>query len=180
MDENKYVSRRHEQTRTLLRVLGIVFLLVGGGFVLLGLIDFFSAFGEFGRRPTKFHYLFIGMPLGFVGLVLLQYGFVGAVLKYQAREVAPVGKDTFNYLAKGTRDGVRDIASAVGEGLSEGDRGDATVHVRCPSCNALLDEDARFCDQCGETVQKTVTCVECGELNDSDAKFCDNCGTRLA
>ncbi|MBN2271824.1 MAG: zinc-ribbon domain-containing protein, partial [Sedimentisphaerales bacterium] len=48
--------------------------------------------------------------------------------------------------------------------------------IRCHKCNALLEEDAKFCSKCGAPLSKTKPCPQCRELNDPDAKFCDNCG----
>ena len=110
------------------------------------------------------------------------WGFMGAVFRYQAAEIAPVGKDTFNYLAAGTKDGVKTVAGAIGAGLSEGLGGRepaaATQARRCHKCGADNDADAKFCDRCGAALAKTA-CPGCGEVNDPDAKFCDNCGREL-
>jgi hypothetical protein len=140
------INPQHETARTLLRIVGPLLLLAGGACVVIATIDFFSIMGKPYAQPTKFYLFFIGLPVGFLGLVLTQFGFLGAVFRYQAGEVAPVGKDTFNYLARGTRSGVRDIASAVGEGLR--DDGAAGQRV-CSECGAANDADARFCDACG-------------------------------
>lgn len=48
--------------------------------------------------------------------------------------------------------------------------------VRCLKCNTVNEVDAKFCDQCGFSLQKTKACPACRELNDPNAKFCDNCG----
>jgi len=77
-------------------------------------------------------------------------------------------------MAEGTREGVKAVAGAIGQGLREGGLGGApqTV-VRCHKCNALAQADAKFC---GQSLGKTKPCPGCRELNDPDAKFCDNCG----
>ena len=91
-----------------------------------------------------------------------------------AEELAPVGKDTFNYMADGTKDSIGDIASAIGEGL--GIKGDDGTKVRCQKCNNLADDNANFCPDCGEVLVKSKQCGNCDTVNDPDAKFCDNCG----
>jgi len=111
---------------------------------------------------------------------------MGKVARYAAGEMAPVGKDTFNYVAKGTQEGVKAFAGALGEGLSEGLGGGlgigavagGGVKVRCHKCNELLEDDAKFCSNCGAAISKSKACPQCSELNDPDAKFCDNCGYR--
>ena len=133
---------------------------------------------------------FVGMPLLFAGLVMTMYGYAGAVARYQAAEMAPVQKDTFNYVADGTQEGVKTAAKAVGEGLGSGfaagglagagiAAADGQPGIRCHKCNFVETADAKFCSKCGAAMEKTKPCPECKELNDPDAKFCDNCGKSL-
>jgi RNA polymerase subunit RPABC4/transcription elongation factor Spt4 len=168
------IDPRHEQTRSVLRTVGIVLLLVGGTFLVVGIGSFFAAFG--GMEPPRFFWCaFVGIPILFVGGVLTSYGFLGTVMRYSAQEMAPVGKDTFNYMAQGTKDSVKTLASAVGEGLRSGAPAPAE-RVRCHKCNQANDANAKFCSGCGTSLGKTKACSACNELNDPDAKFCDNCG----
>ena len=50
--------------------------------------------------------------------------------------------------------------------------------MRCSSCHAENAADAKFCDDCGQTLE--LKCPSCGQPNRSTAKFCRNCGGRLA
>jgi hypothetical protein len=165
----------HNSVRNTLRVVGPVISLIGLIFVIVGIADFFRAFGGFGP-PKLFWCAFVGMPLLFVGLVLSSYGYMGKVSRYVAEETAPVGKDTFNYLADGTREGIKTVASAIGQGLREGGLGSGSpTMVRCPRCSVLAPAYAgMFCSECGQVLGKP--CPHCRKLNDPDAKFCDNCG----
>ncbi len=169
----------HTATRNTLRVIGPLIVLIGLGFLAVGLISFFRAFGGDGP-PTEFWCAFVGMPLLFMGGVMTSYGYMGKVMRYGAQDTAPVIKDTFNYMAEGTSDGIKTMASALGQGLREGGLvgGGSQTMVRCHKCNALVPDDAKFCSQCGQTLGKTKPCPSCQELNDPDAKFCDNCGHR--
>ena len=169
----------HGGKRTALRVIGLLLLVCGVSLIAIGFASVFGSFGSF--EPPKYSWcLFLGMPVAFVGLVLTLHGFMGAVARYQADEVAPVGIDTFNYMADGTKDGVRTVAAAIGEGLSSGAQGAATAEsVRCLQCNAVNARDAQFCDQCGFALRKTKPCPSCGEQNDPDARFCDKCGQEI-
>ncbi|MEN6423941.1 MAG: zinc ribbon domain-containing protein [Phycisphaerales bacterium] len=173
MDE---IDPRHQQTRSLLRRVGVSLMVVGGVLVAIGMASFFAAFGE-GGPPRYFWCAFVGMPIGFVGLVLTSYGFMGSILRYSAGQMAPVGKDTFNYMAQGTKDGIQNVASAIGEGLRAGSPAPSGgVQVRCHKCNHANTPESKFCSQCGVSLGKTQPCPACNELNDPDAKFCDNCG----
>lgn len=66
--------------------------------------------------------------------------------------------------------------------------------MRCPSCDADLPEDARFCIECGATIegastgptvqlqpeaQGLTTCAACGSANPGHAIFCVRCGRRM-
>ena len=171
-------NERHESTRGALRILGGILALAGGAFLVIGMVDFFGSFGSM-SPPRLFWCCFVGMPLLGIGIFLLKLGYMGAVTRYVANEVVPVGKDAVNYMVDGTEGSVRKVASAVGEGLGLKGAGPAGRVVRCHKCNAENEVDANFCDACGAALQKSVPCSQCGELNDPDARFCDNCGKPL-
>lgn len=100
----------HEGNRALLRGAGIVLVVVGGIFALVGGVDFFSSFGSF-HAPTKFWCLFVGMPMIGFGSMLLKMGYLGAVSRYVAEETVPVVRDSAVDVAEGLRPTIRDIAS---------------------------------------------------------------------
>ncbi|MGE5296228.1 MAG: zinc-ribbon domain-containing protein [Solirubrobacterales bacterium] len=170
------IDPKHEQTRKVLRCVGIPLLIIGVILFIIGTVSFFRSFG--GMEPPRYFWCaFLGMPVTFVGGVLTSYGFMGSVMRYSAQEMAPAGKDTFNYLAEETKDSVKTLASAVGEGLRAGSpAATAAAQVRCHKCNRVNPADAKFCSGCGAPLGKTKACPTCNELNDPDAKFCDNCG----
>lgn len=163
----------HKSIRNKLRMLGPIILGLGVLLLVIGIVSFLLASGEY------FWCAFLGMPLMFVGGVMSSYGFMGRVMRYQAQEMAPVAKDTFNYMAEGTKEGIKTVAGAVGQGLAEGGLGfggAGETKVRCHKCNALVETDAKFCSACGQALGKSKPCPQCNEVNDPDAKFCDNCG----
>ena len=182
MDEGKRIDRGHSGTRGCLRVLGPMLIVAGGIFAAIGFVDFFRAFGG-SEFPRLFWCAFVGLPMFGIGMGITKFAYMGKIGRYIAGEAAPVVKDTLNYMADGTQDGIRTVTRAIGEGLRDGlavaqaDRDVETVErVRCHKCNELNDADSRFCDQCGTALLKGVPCPGCGELNDGDAKFCDHCG----
>ena len=165
-------SPQQESIRRVLRRVGPIVVVVGALFTAIGLWSFFSSLGSFGP-PKYFWCCFVGMPLGMFGLALCKFGYMGDVLRYMAGETAPVGKDTFNYMAEGTAPGVRTMASALREGFT----GEVT-ETNCPECQAANSLDAKFCQSCGSGLM--ATCSGCQTTNDRSAKFCDECGQRLA
>lgn len=66
--------------------------------------------------------------------------------------------------------------------------------MKCPSCDAELPDDARFCIECGVILdrgatgptvhlrpseQAAITCAACGASNPDHAIFCVRCGQRI-
>ena len=54
-----------------------------------------------------------------------------------------------------------------------------SVKIRCLECNALNDENAKFCSNCGAKLEKVRVCPECGKKLEENAKFCSNCGKKI-
>ncbi len=181
MLEEERINPKHGAIRQLLRVVGPVLAGLGLLLIAIGFGSLFSGFSSFGGGdpfgpPRHFWCVFAGMPLLFVGVVMSMFGFMGAVARYQAGEVAPVGKDTFNYLAEETQGGVKTVATAISAGLAEG-RASTEKTTPCPKCHHLNDGEAKFCDECGAPMSRI--CPSCKKANDYGAKFCNNCGSGL-
>ena len=172
MREEEKINPGHTKVRNLLRIAGPVVLGLGVIFMLIGIGNFFSAASS-REFPSYFWCMFVGMPLVFVGVVMTNIGYFGAVARYMAGETAPVSKDTFNYMADGTKEGIRDITGAIKDGIS----GD---FVSCPYCKESNDSDAKFCNECGKTISSAKACTNCNTENDSKARFCDGCGEKFA
>ncbi len=53
--------------------------------------------------------------------------------------------------------------------------------IFCTACGTESDDQALFCDQCGEQLTASLlrVCQECGHRNRSQATFCSACGTGL-
>lgn len=173
------IDPKHTELRNTLRFVGPIVVIVGLIFTIIGFGSFFSSFGSF-EMPQFFWCAFIGIPMMGFGGMICQFAYAGAVARYMANEVAPVGKDVVNYMADGTQGAVRTIAAAVGEGLRAGGPGGPVQVLRCHKCNADNPVPANFCKGCGTPLAKTKPCPACGELNDPDARFCDKCGKGVA
>jgi hypothetical protein len=148
MNEETNLDPNHTSTRRILRRLGPIVAGIGLLLTVIGIGSFFASFGSFGP-PRYFWCAFLGMPLLFVGLVLCGFAFQGAIARYQAGEVAPVAKDAFNYMAEGTQEGVKTVATAVAEGIAAGVAGPRKADSPCPRCSHSNDADAKFCKNCG-------------------------------
>jgi predicted amidophosphoribosyltransferase len=53
------------------------------------------------------------------------------------------------------------------------------VRATCPTCNAPLQKNVKFCPECGAKIQVEKHCTECGAKLDSGVKFCAECGTKV-
>jgi Double zinc ribbon len=169
-----HLDPRHLRARSGLRVVGLVVALVGLVFTIIGLVSFFASFGT-GEPPRSFWCAFVGLPLLGVGAAICKFAYLGSISRYMANEVAPVGKDVVNYMARGTKGAVRDMAAAVGEGLRSGEADEARP-VRCPKCDAANGAGSNFCAACGAPLTKAAPCPSCGGLVDPGARFCPSCG----
>ena len=54
--------------------------------------------------------------------------------------------------------------------------------MKCPYCGAENNDGAKFCKECGKSIQKSFNyvCPKCGSPVEEKSKFCDNCGLELA
>ena len=177
MDEER-IDPGHKGIRDVLRVVGPIVLGIGVLLTVVAFVSFFAAFG--GSGPPKYFWCgFIGLPMMALGGVMTKLGYIGKITRYMSGEISPVAKDTINYVGTESREGIKAVASAIGEGLRGTGAGAAGTKVRCHKCNELLEENAKFCSNCGAAIVKNKECPGCRELNDPDAKFCDNCGYRF-
>lgn len=53
--------------------------------------------------------------------------------------------------------------------------------MKCQYCGKEIDDNARFCPNCGreQVKPKEHRCTRCGALLEPDAKFCPNCGQKV-
>lgn len=90
-------------TRSFLRVAGPLVLLLGLVLLVIALVSFFSAFGGM-EPPHYFWCAFVGMPLMVTGGGMCQFGYVGAVSLYVARETASATRTTARAIGEGWRE----------------------------------------------------------------------------
>lgn len=49
----------------------------------------------------------------------------------------------------------------------------------CPKCNSQIEDNAKFCNQCGAPLIEAVICSQCGASIPQDALFCPVCGNKI-
>lgn len=133
---------RQSSARTAFRALGVLVLLVGLTFLVLGAMDFFGSMGAF-EQPDRFWMFFVALPLLAVGSWLLMAGFAGLGARYMSGEYAPVVKDTAAYLTEGK--GLLNVGATGAAAASPSG-------PYCRSCGTRNDADGRFCDSCGTSM----------------------------
>ena len=56
----------------------------------------------------------------------------------------------------------------------------AEINKQCSHCGARIEDDSRFCSECGKEITKANVCPHCGaSVGEGDA-FCPNCGKNLS
>lgn len=139
-------------TRTTLRVIGVVLLVVGVPVFAWGIYTVFSYDGYDGPPGLAILAFLGGLPLIGMGLMALNVGTIGAQSRYVAGETMPTLKQSAAYLSDG--EGIMGVGRTVDDGPhgAEGSRGSAVTGPYCRSCGVRNDEDARFCDGCGASL----------------------------
>lgn len=148
MSEQEKINPGHRTAVKVLCIVGPVVLALGLICTLISLVDFFSA----GGPPKLFWLGFVGLPLIFAGSVMTMMGFAGKIARFHAAQYAPVAKDTFNYMAEGTQDGVQTVARSIVRGIYEAGTVDKTAadsSLTCPGCGFVETADAAYCSGCG-------------------------------
>lgn len=51
--------------------------------------------------------------------------------------------------------------------------------MKCSKCQTDNSEGAKFCAECGQSLQTEKICSQCGKSNPLTSKFCDSCGNSL-
>lgn len=159
---NEQDRKKHNRTKLILKILGLLLLATGITFVVIGFVDVFGSFGD--GMPSKFWCFFVGFPVIFVGASMSVLGFRGEIHRYVKNESAPI----FNEMSMDIQPGIQNIASATKDGLI------GSVRCECGEVNAA---GSKFCNNCGKPL--SAACPGCGEEIPAGAKFCNNCGKKL-
>ena len=139
MTTNQNPGLRHQpKARLFFRVVGGVVLVVGAVLFVRGLTAVFGADDFEGPAGGDVASFIGGLLLAGVGLQLLYLGFMGAAVRYGAGEVAPVARESLDYVTRRT-----------GTDAPAPDRQSGPY---CRECGVRNDEEARFCDGCGSAL----------------------------
>jgi len=128
-------------TRTVLRVLGFAFLLVGVPYFAWGVYTVFTYDGYDMPPGLAIGGFMGGLLMIGLGGILLNAGTIGAQARYVAGETMPTVKQSAAYLSDGR--------GIMGVGRVDDPEAARVSGPFCRGCGTRNDEDARFCDACG-------------------------------
>ncbi len=191
----KYVNEEnHQKIKRKLKKSSKICLAIGIPVLIAGIVLFIIGFSNFNSSSistagSKMAMLAAGSFVIFIGFVLIAVGiyttfFAHAreISSYTASSVAPVIKDTAEYLAPTTNNVVKEISESISEGIAKGksssNKGDNAGKVVCQNCGQKNESTAKFCSNCGNAITQEKFCSSCGSKLESDAKFCSNCGQK--
>jgi membrane protease subunit (stomatin/prohibitin family) len=114
-------------------------------------------------------------------------GVIGDVGRYAQFQAADAMRDAAQNTGGGAGTGAglgagfaigNAMAGAMGDALRQPKSSDGVV---CPKCGSDNLRGAKFCNDCGATLEaqkQTVPCVKCGAALQPGTKFCNECGVK--
>lgn len=145
-------------------------------------------FSGYGLEVTKFYIENISLPPEVEAAMdrRASMGALGDAQKYMQFQAADALRDAAQNEGGGAGLGAGlgagfavggQMANAFGANPQGGGDG-AAATVACPNCGKQNNPAARFCADCGGTMEVAkVPCVKCGAQLREGAKFCSECGT---
>lgn len=109
------MKNRHEKFKLAMKITGLILLIGGIAFIIVGAVDFFTATSQW-RQPEKFWAFFVGFPLFAFGLPMTLTGFHREIARYMKDEMSPV----INEAAKDISPAVEATAKAAAAGVKKG------------------------------------------------------------
>ncbi len=115
-----------------LKLVGMLLIIGGATLIIIGFSDFISALTR-GEEPELFVCSFLGIPIFFLGIASVIYGYMRKV----SLKVTKVSMDTEKNLHKVTV--IHSLSNEI----------DTLSKKVCPSCKLENDSDSAFCKHCG-------------------------------
>ena len=157
------MENKQNSIKKALKIIGPILAVIGLALTIVGFVNFFTTLGD-SSFPKLFFLSFIGLPLLGIGTGITFTAFRQEISKYYVKETAPI----LNQAAKDIAPAIQTMTNAVKEGLTE--------KVVC-SCGKENDFTDKYCTECGTPL--VPLCPKCNAVLEKDAKFCDQCGEKL-
>ncbi|MGN1053189.1 MAG: hypothetical protein ACI4SH_07370 [Candidatus Scatosoma sp.] len=113
------MKNRHGKFKLAMKIIGLILLIGGIAFIIVGGVDFFQATAQW-RQPEKFWAFFVGFPLFAFGGSMTLIGFHREIAQYMKDEIAPVINETAKDIAPAVEETARAAAEGVKKGLAQG------------------------------------------------------------
>ena len=158
MSEEEKIDPGHLKVLKVLRTVGPILLVLGGLCMLVAFIDLVRVMMDISDWPRFFWLFFVGGPLLFLGVAMTSTGYAGRIARFHAAQYAPVAKDTFNYMAEETQDGIKTVARSIAQGVQDAKEDvneDEKARLRCPACGFVETGNATYCSGCGKPLVKS-------------------------
>ena len=137
------INPKHIAQKNRLIKIAKLFLVVGGIILVTGiyLVSNHEPFREYNvlSGTTKHTFVAIGIFSLFIAGNLLFFANAGAILRFKAQEMAPVGADTLNFLGKKAKPGIQEVAGAIASGFKQ-EKEDVPIDIRLSKLKDLLDK----------------------------------------
>ena len=137
------INPKHIAQKNRLIKIAKLFLVVGGIILVTGiyLVSNHEPFSEDNvlSGTTKHTFVAIGIFSLFIAGNLLFFANTGAILRFKAQEMAPVGADTLNFLGEKAKPGIQEVAGAIASGVKQ-KKEDVPIDMRFSKLKDLFDK----------------------------------------
>jgi len=156
------------QKKRKMKIIGIITLLIGISLILAGIYFSIQALNSMGYPGTNFMMyggatagcFFGGGVMIMITLVLFSMAFQREITKYVYEEAGMAlgtaserAVDGYGrIIGKGSEALAKGIKSAGGIKLDVDTHKEQVIKIKCQACGTLNDEDAKFCDKCGQPI----------------------------
>lgn len=168
MSNNIILNSKYNKISKIFKIIGPLLLVTGFIGVLIAISLSFSLI-----KTEEIDAMFIAIPFWIFGILFTFIGLfltgIGYMTSFMASQIAPVAKDTANYMIEGTSNSIGKTLSNYKKHLEE--------IITCPNCGYDNDYGNNFCNCCGEQLIKE--CPYCGSYNEMTNNFCNECGHEL-
>ena len=184
----KYVNEEnHQKVKGKLKKVGKILLGIGIVISIAGIILLILGFANVGDFSSNIDMVLfmVGGFLFAIGFAILGFGIYATFFahareigSYTASSVAPVLKETTEYIAPTINNTVGGMAESISEGIASGKAKGKAEAIICQNCGEKNKKGSEFCSNCGKSLGTAKYCVNCRKKIENDDKFCPHCGQK--
>lgn len=186
--KGKYVNEEnHQKIKGKLKTAGKILLSVGIVISITGIILLilgFANFGDFSSNNDMVMFIVGGFlfAIGFamlgIGIYATFFAHAREIGSYTASSVAPVLKETTEYIAPAVNKSVGNLAESISEGIASGKAKGKDEAITCKKCGEKNEKGSKFCSKCGKSIETEKVCSNCGKKIENNDNFCPHCGQK--